>query len=101
MPSLVDITKPATGQAFTADMRANFTTIAGEIEALQEAMESGSEQVSIGTEAASIIISAGAGVPGNSTPGHDKKGSLYSDVEGATDTVLYLSNGDSTWKVVA
>jgi len=102
MPSMVDVTKPASGEAYTADVRANFSTIAGEISALQESVgaASASGAVNIGTPPISMVISVGQGAPGGATPGFDQIGSLYTDSSGTVGAVLYLSGGDGTWTVL-
>lgn len=102
MPSMIDITKPAAGEAYTADVRANFETAAGEISALQDAVGAAQETgaITIGTAPQSMVISVGQGAPGGATPGFDQIGSLYVDSMGSVGAVLYMSGGDGTWSVL-
>jgi hypothetical protein len=102
MPSAIDATKPQAGQAFTEDMRANFSTAAGEISALQEAIASAGETgvLTVGSGTSRMVISVDRGVPGGATPGFDAIGSLYTDSNGTPGSALYISNGDGTWSVI-
>jgi hypothetical protein len=98
MPSAIDVTKPAEGEAYTADVRANFATAAAEISALQDAVGStASGTMVLGTPPDAITISVGAGAPGPTTPGFDQPGSQYTNI---TDGTLHLSVGDGTWTAV-
>jgi hypothetical protein len=103
MPSAIDITKPGSGAAYTEDVRQNFTTAAGEITVLQEAVAAPTVTgtTTIGTPPAAMSITVGQGVPGGATPGFDQIGSLYTDANGTPGSVLYISNGDGTWSVVS
>jgi hypothetical protein len=101
MTSSIDVTKPQTGEAYTQDMRDNFSAAAAEISALQESiggMAAGS--MMIGTAPTSMVISVGVGAPGGATPGFDMQGSLYVDSQGPLGTVLYMSGGDGTWSAL-
>jgi hypothetical protein len=101
MASAIDVSKPQTGEAYTQDVRDNFTAAAAEISALQESiggMAAGS--MTIGTPPTSIVISVGVGAPGSATPGFDMQGSLYVDSQGPLGTVLYMSGGDGTWSAL-
>ena len=101
MPSAIDVTKPGEGEAYTADVRANFQTAANEISALQDAAAGPSTGVMVlGTVPTAITISVGSGVPGGATPGFDQLGSQYTDIAGAAGAFLYVSNGDGTWNAI-
>jgi hypothetical protein len=103
MASLIDTTKPASGNAYTEDVRQNFATAAAEISALQDSVNAPEDTggVTIGNATiGSIVISVGQGVPGGATPGFDRIGSQYTDTNGTPGSALYLSNGDGTWSVV-
>jgi hypothetical protein len=103
MPSLIDVTKPPTGQASTADMRANFATAAGEISALQESIGAAADTgtLTIGTAPVSMAISVGEGAPTGATPGSDRIGSLYVDATAMPGSSLHISAGDgATWAVL-
>lgn len=102
MPSLIDITKPATGEASTQDVRDNFATAAGEISSLQESVGAAQQtgSLTIGVAPTSMLISVGEGAPTGATPGFDKIGSLYTDATGTVGTALYVSGGDGTWAVL-
>lgn len=98
MASAIDVTKPQSGEAYTQDVRDNFTAAASEISALQELIGGlVLGQMTIGTPPMSIVISVGVGAPGSATPGFDMQGSQYTDSQGPLGTVLYMSNGDGTW----
>lgn len=92
MASAIDITKPGTGAAYTADVRQNFATAAIEIGELQDAVAAGVPS--------GITNSTGTVVPGNTTPGFDQAGSQYTNTAGAAGTFLYISNGDGTWAAI-
>ena len=101
MPSAIDITKPAEGEAYTADVRANFTTAAAEISALQDAVAGPANgTMVIGTAPTVISLTVGSGVPGGSTVGNDQIGSQYTDISGVAGALLYVSNGDGTWNAI-
>jgi hypothetical protein len=99
MASLIDTTKPASGNAYTADVRSNFTTAASEISALQDATQGPATTgvMTLGTPPNAITLSVGQGVPGGATPGFDQIGSQYTDTNGSPGSAVYLSNGDGTW----
>ena len=99
MPSLIDVTKPANGEAYTADVRANFETAAGEISALQESTGAAAAtgSTTIGSGSIAMTISVGEGAPTGATPGFDKVGSLYTDATGMKGSALYVSGGDGSW----
>ena len=100
MPSAIDATKPAEGEAYTADVRANFATAAGEISALQDAAgQAATGQTTLGSDTNQITMSTGAGIPGPATPGFDQPGSQFTDVSGAPGALLYISDG-TAWTAI-
>jgi hypothetical protein len=93
MASAIDITKPTTGNAYTADVRQNFATASSEISALQAAVAAGVPS--------GITNSTGTVVPGATTPGFNQPGSQYTNTAGTAGSFLYISNGDGTWAAIA
>jgi hypothetical protein len=98
MTSQIDVTKPTTGNAYTADVQANFAIAQAEISDLQDQVAApAGGSTSIGTAPTMIIDTVGTGVPGGATAGFDRPGSRYTDTGGTPGAFLYISGGDGTW----